>query len=208
MAYGFEHAAHLTVAPLAQHHFDDRLRRRLPFLDMHDAHVGWLRALAVERDALAQAIQRFGVGDAAYTRLVRPLEPVARVHQAFGETAVVGEDEQPVRVVVEASHGIEIAANAGALEQLDHSRAMFGIAARAHIAARLVHQEVTALGPRQPAAVHADVVGGRVGARAKLAHGFAVHHHAAVDDQLLGGPPRGDACFGDELLKADALISG
>src|SRR5688500_17243760 len=112
MAYGFEHAAHLTVAPLAQHHFDDRLRRRLLLLYMHDARAGGLRALAVERDAVTKAFQRFGVGDAGCTGLVRPLEPVALVHQAFGESAVVGEYEQRFRVVVEASHGIEMVANA------------------------------------------------------------------------------------------------
>ncbi len=152
-----------------------------------------LRALAVERDAVAQLVERLAIRHAAHARLVRALELVARMHQPLGKAAVVGEDDEPVRVVIETAHGIEVPANLRALEQIDDGGTLLGVDARAHVAARLVEQDVAALRLRQAAAVDANVVGHRIGARAELAHGRAVDHHAAVEDQLLGGAARRDA---------------
>ncbi len=75
------------------------------------------RAGSVRRPSTAiaatQAIEIALVGHALDQRLVGALELVARMRDALGELAVVGEDDQPFGVVVEPADRIEVAADTG-----------------------------------------------------------------------------------------------
>ena len=80
-----------------------------------------------------------------------------RMREPRGEVAVVGQEEQPFRVEVEAADRIHVLADAG--QQIDHRRPTLRIRSRRHVPARLVQQQVSMmLDHLHTAAVDADVV--------------------------------------------------
>ena len=90
------------------------------------------------------------------------------MRHALGELAVVREDDQALGVVVEPADRIEVALDAGARQQIDHRRPALRVRPRADHAARLVNQQVPALGRLEPAAVDLDLVAIRIGLGAEL----------------------------------------
>src|SRR5262249_25561918 len=122
-----------------------------------------------------------------------------------GEIAVVRQDEQALRVVIEAADGVDVLAYA--LQKIDDRRALLRIRPRRHVPARLVEQQIhVTLGDLDAPAVDADVVAGRVGLRAQLANRFAVDAHAALEHQLLAGAARRDPGLRENLLKPFHLV--
>ena len=71
-------------------------------------HLGGRGPASLDRDAAASRSEIVRVGDAAHARVVLALDLVARVHQARGELAVVGEQQQAFRVVVEAADRVHV----------------------------------------------------------------------------------------------------
>ena len=110
MADRFAHAAHLTVASLSNRQQQHRILVAAPWRDQDDGRRQ--RAVAVERDALAQAGQRVFVRRARDARLVGALDAVSRVGEPRREVAVVGEEQQALAVVVEPADRIDVLANA------------------------------------------------------------------------------------------------
>ena len=192
MADRVAHLPHLTVPPFAHRDAQVAGAERL--------HVGRPGLLAVDDDAFLKAIEIVVVGHAEDPRLVHARHAVTRMGQLRGEVAVVGQDEQPFGIVVEASDRVDVVAHAP--QQIDHRRPPLGIGPRRDVAARLVQQEVeAALGELDAAAVHADVIAGGVGLRPEFANRRAVDGHASVEHQLLGGAPRGDAGLRQDFLQ-------
>ena len=76
-------------------------------------------AAAVDRHAASQAIEIVGVGHAQHLGLVHARDTVARMRQARGEVAVVGQDQQPFGIEVEPADRIDVLADAG---RADRSR--------------------------------------------------------------------------------------
>ena len=90
------------------------------------------------------------------------------MRHALGELAVVGEDDQPLGIVVEPADRIEVAGDAGAATQIDDRRPPLRIRPRADDAARLVEQQIALARLRlEPAAVDADLVGVGIGLGAR-----------------------------------------
>ena len=58
------------------------------------------RAATVEHDPAREPFQGRGIGHSPHPRLVDPLETVTRMGQARGQIAVVGQQQQPIAVVV------------------------------------------------------------------------------------------------------------
>ena len=100
MADRLAHAPDLALAALVD--------RELEHVGPQLAHLGGRRAAVVELDAVAQRAQR-AVGDRAPpTRATVGLgHLVARVREAVGELAVVGQQDQAGRVGVEAADRVE-----------------------------------------------------------------------------------------------------
>ena len=86
--------------------------------------------------------------------------------------------------------------------RVDDRRTLLRIGSRGDIPSRLVQQNIAMMLRQLDApAIHADVVVRRIGLRAELADRRAVHGDAALEHQLLGGAPRGDAGLRENFLQ-------
>ena len=201
VADGLAHVAHLAGAPLVQRDRHQRLvlARAEPGVD--EADDGGRRPPAPECHPAAQPLEGALVGHAAYAGVVLALDLVTRVQQARGEVAVVGEQQQALGVVVEAAYRIDVLVHVR--QQVQDRGPLLGVLPRRHVAARLVEEDVAvARGDAHALAVDANVVSGRVGPRAQLAHRLAVHRHPALQDQRFGGAPGCHTGGGEDLLEA------
>ena len=163
-----------------------------------DVDVGGRGAAAFDVDALAQLLEAARIGRAHHDHLIDLVHFMPRMHQARGEIAVGHHQQQAFGVVIEPADRIDVGALA---DQIHHRAAPFRIAARRHVAFRLVEDDV-AMGDvgLDAAAIDLDRVLRGIGLGAELAHGLAVHHHAALENHLLGGASRRDAGGGQDFL--------
>ena len=154
---------HLVVLALVQRELQPGV-----VLGLQHAHAVDRQPIALDAHAPAQPLQRLRVRHAVHLGVVDARHLVARVRDALGEGAVVGQEQQALGGHVEAAHRERgrppsapapspWAAAPGSCRVLTY-------------ALRLVEQEVHGRGGRLHAhAVHADVVAGDVGLGAQLA---------------------------------------
>ena len=203
VAHRIAHVADLTRPPLVQRDRHQRLVLACAEARVDETDHGGRRAASLDGHAAAQPLEGIVAGHAAHPGVVLAFHLVARVQQAGREVAVVGEQQQALRVVVEAAHRVDVLAHVG--QQVEDGWPLLGVLPRRHVAARLVEQDVpVARGDADTLTVHADVVVCGVGPRAEFPDRRAVDRHAAVQDERLGGAPRGDAGGGEDLLQAVA----
>jgi hypothetical protein len=98
------HLPHLTVASLSNG--DDQRGAVLAAASARTEHDlrGTGRA-AVDGDTARQPIEVARVGDAQDARFVDPRDAVPRMREPGGEVAVVGQQQQPLRIEVEPPDG-------------------------------------------------------------------------------------------------------
>lgn len=140
MAYRLEHPADLLVATLADHYFHPG---RVPAAILADyPRAGRQGLLAKEGHAGAQLGHGVRVRDAAHFGHVNLGDPVARMGHLLSKRPVVGEDEQPFRLRVQASDRMEpghrgVPAAEALLQrrdhQLHHRVRNMGIVTRGHV---------------------------------------------------------------------------
>ena len=111
VADGVAHVADLARAPLMQRDRHQRLILACAEPGLDEADDGGRRPPALEGHAAAQPIEGALLGYAAHARVVLALDLVARVQQTRGEVPVVGEQQQALRVVVEAAHRVDVLAH-------------------------------------------------------------------------------------------------
>ena len=195
-AAGLAHATDLLVPALAQ----GDLEPGLAVLVAEEVDVGGGRLAVLEGDAVGPVREVVLGHHAAGLDHVRLGDAAARVEQAVGEVAVVGDQEDAAGGEVEPAHRVE--AGAGAVQQAHHRGATLGIGEGGDHAAGLVeHQVARGLGD-EAAAVDLDDVDAQVGPGTQLADHLAVHADAPGQDELLAGAPRGDARSGNDLLQS------
>ena len=125
-----------------------------------------------------------------------------RMGDHLGEPAVIGEEQEPLGVDVEAADRDDARQILG--QALEHGRPAFGIARRGDEAARLVEEpQPRALARRQRLAVDGDPVL-VVTLTAGESSTCAVERDAALGDHRLGVAARRDAGAGDHL--GDAVL--
>ncbi len=201
---GIEHLAHLTVAALVYDERQDALRSGFGFVHAPEAHFGFRRPAAIDRDAAGEAIERMRIRHTADPDLVLARDAVAWMREAGCQVAVARQQQQPFRIEVEPANRINVVVHATLGEQVNHGRTVLGIRTARDVAARLVEDDVeVALGPREAAAIDLDFVGRGIGLGPQLGDGLAVDRHAALRDEGFRRPPRGDAGGGENLLQAD-----
>jgi hypothetical protein len=126
------------------------------------------------------------------------------MRQPCGQLAIVGQEEQPLAVVVETPDGIHVFADA--FEEIDDRLTALRIGASGDDASRLVHQDVAMTLRRTEApAIDPDVISHRIGLDPHLPDRPAVDGDAALFDQLFSGPARGHASLRQDFLQADSL---
>jgi hypothetical protein len=115
------------------------------------------------------------------------------------ELAVVGEDDQALRTVVEAADGENALAHLAA-ESIEHRRTAFGVVVGRDHTGRLVEQDVAQRLRRPEAlAVDLDRVAGEVGLIAQLGRS-AVDGHAPFPDPTLRVAAGTHSGAGNQLL--------
>jgi hypothetical protein len=205
VADGVAHVAHLPGLPFVDRNRQQGLVGPRAQAAFQHAYHGRCRALALDAHAAAHPVQAVLGGFAAHAGVVFPFHLVAGMQQAFGEGPVVGEQQQPFRVVVEAAHRVDVLPHLG--HQVEDRRPPFRVLAGRHVAPRLVQQDVAvARRDANPLAVDADVVLAGMRASAEFQDGGAVHRHPALRDECLGGAPRCDARGREDLLKPFAGV--
>ena len=204
MADRIAHLSNLPRTAFLEGNEEQRLVRVSPAVGCGQADLCGPGRAPVDGNPLCQTSQIVRVGDTAHARLVDALDPVTRMHESRRQIAVVRQQQKSLGVVVEPANRIEIAWNAG--DQVHHGGPLLGIVSCGDVAARLVQQNVAAppTRPKSPA-VHPHIVTSRVRARAQLGDRGSIHADAALQNEALGGPPRGDAGRRHELLQADTI---
>jgi hypothetical protein len=186
VAHRIAHVADLTRPPFMQRDRHQRLILARAEARVDEPDHGWRRPAALDGHAAAQPLERVVTGHAAHPGVVLALHLVARMQQAGREVAVVGEQQQALRVVVETAHRVDVLAHLR--QEVQDGRPLLGVLPGRHVAARLVEQDVpVARGDADTLAVHADVVVRGVGPRAEFPDRHAVDRHAAVQDERFGG---------------------
>ena len=196
MAEAREHSADFAVAAFAQGDFEDRTRRpalkhpdvrrpRQPLRQVHPAKE--------PHDVLPRHPPRHG-------RQVRLRNLVLRVREPIRERPVVRHHQETLGIRVEPPNREEPRLRLP--HKVHHPRAFGRVVVRADDARGLVEDPVFEPLGRQPPAVEANVLGRRVGLRARLGHHPAVHADAAFGDERFARPPRGDTRAGQDFLKS------
>ena len=208
MPHRVAHPPHLPVAPLANRDLHDTLTasKRRTFRSagalassVEQRGFRRKRASPIERDPFAQLPQLvLRDGAPLDARQVRAGNAVARVGQAVGQLAVVGQQDQPGGVGVEPADRIE-ALPAG--HELHDRRPALRVVRGRDDAGRLVERvHRVGLGRHRPA-VEADVAV-RVHVARRIRDRRPVHGHPPVGDQPLGGAAGGDPRMGEILGQA------
>ncbi len=186
MANRLEHPPHLTVPSFSDGHTEHALLVTPAGIEQHD--IGWQRATAVERHTSSESVDGIFIWHSRNPRLISALNAVPRVGESRGKIAVVGDEEQSFRLVVQTSHRVDVLADAG--QKIDHRPAPLRIRSRRHVPDGLVQQDVTsALGRPDATAIHPNVVGEWVCFRPHLADRLPVDGDSPFRDQLFRRSP-------------------
>ena len=159
-----------------------------------------------EFDAGEDGFAVFFLEVAVEVDLVDFLLVVGRVREALGHLAVVGEQQDAGRVLIEPAYG-EYPYRRLA-DQLHDRLLGVGIAGRGHIAARLVHHDVHLLLAFETLTVETDFVGVDVDLAAQFRHDLAVDGHYARENEAVGFAAGADARIGDVLVQAHHILYG
>ncbi len=199
MTDGVQHAPDLTVSALTDGDIEDRGSVVQVPLDYDD--LGWRRESVLQRDACLQVGDREIVHEAANDGSVGPRDHVRRVQELLGEISIVRQDEDPCCIGVQTPDGID--AFLHATQELHDRVRRVGIANRRHIPGWLVEKKVCTTGDTwQPMTVNANLISFRVRLGSRLRYWPTVDRHTPRAHQRLGGPSRGHARVGEELLNA------
>ncbi len=186
---GREHAPHLPVPALAEGHF---VVHPVAIAAQFLQRIG-VQRLAIVQNPVAETLRRAFRQRRHGARLVDLLDAVARVRHGQRQRAVVGDQEQPLAVAVQAAYGIKPAA---ILRQILQDRAPpLGIVAGAEHVVRLVEQQVNAPFRPQRTAIECDRVAARIEGHAHLRDRLAVDGDASGGDQAFAGAARTSAAL-------------
>lgn len=127
----------------------------------------------------------------------------ARVRQSLGEVAVVGQQQQALRVFVQPSNGEE-----SLICDRDHvhgTRTSFRVPVGAEHTFGFVQQEVTESGKSQPFGIEADIVRFRGDGTSRIVDDDSVHRDAAIPNVFFAVAPRIHSGHGEKFLQAHGV---
>jgi hypothetical protein len=200
MAYFFEHLSDLSIAAFMQRDLEPGILGLFDhaYLCRRRFHSALRIALLGNRDSGTQASKLIFRGLSRNFHQVRFGNVRSRLHQLVRQLTVIGEQQQPFTVEVEAPDGIKARL---AAHQLHHRGASFGIGDRGHVSPGFVHHDVlVTLSAGKQLVVDADRVGLGIGFAAKLGDDRPVHHDQSSLNHFFGFAARGDAGGSDDLL--------
>lgn len=192
MADGVAHPAHLPVAALHDRDLD------LSWPERPD--LGGSRRAVLEHDPVPQSMKS-PLADGS-TRDPRPIglgNFKAGMGEQMGKLPVVGEQQQPFAVEIQAPHRVEAAALVR--EQLHHGEPVVWVAGSAEHPDGLVQRvDGGSLESRKQPTVDGDRLRCRDVPR-RIAHYLPAHRHSSLRDQRLAGAPGGHAGMSEVLCE-------
>ena len=194
-----QHAAHLALAPLDQHHAHQAAAVRTL---AHDTGAHCPCRPVFEHDATAQALQQWLVEllRTGHHHVVLLFDPEPRVGKAKRQLAVVGQQNQALGVDIEPADRVQPPSG---VHQLDDSPPAFGVVGGAHHTERLVQRQVLVRGlaARDRPPIDLDTITGGIDLRSQLDDDGAVDPYPVVADHPFGGAARGHARVGEDLVQ-------
>jgi hypothetical protein len=159
--------------------------------------------MSVERNPVPQPFDRFPIGHARDARFVGARDTVARMRESRRQLAIVGQQQQAFRVVVEASDRIDVLAHSR--QKIQNGPPALRIGSGRDVAGWFVEQEVARLRNALDAPpVDANLVFPGIDLDPHRQDRLAVDGHASVGNELLGGPTRSNTRLREDLLEANA----
>ena len=205
MADRIEHTADLALASFVEGHL--HVGGTALLADPHDPCLGRGACFAGEHEALGELLIDLRGGGALDGHHVDLAEALARVGDLVDKIAVVGEEDQPFRVGIEASGGLE--GNSRQVHQIGDLVFGVGVGDGGDIADGFMQGDVVALlRLGEGLAVNVDLVCLGVHQHPLLGDGLPIDPNATCCDQGLGASARRHSGVGDGLLQADAGRGG
>lgn len=127
----------------------------------------------------------------------------ARVRQSLCQVAVVGQQQQALRVFVQPSDGEE--SLIGNRDHVHSTRTPFRVPVGAEHTFGFVQQEVTESGKAQPFGIESDIVSFRRYGASRVVDDDSVHRDAAIPNVLFTVAPRIHSGHGEEFLQAHGV---
>jgi len=146
------------------------------------------RALTVDDDATAEAVEDFRRWIAVQECLVLLLDPKAGVHDTMGDLAIVCQQQQPLGLAIEPSDWHDAL--------VDRHEVHDGVAAALvgggrDVATRLVEQNVASSNCRDQLTVDLDLLCVGVNLAAEFGDDLAINADTPFEDQFFGAPTGG-----------------
>lgn len=202
-ADGREHPPDLAVAALEDGELDLRAARSLDFPGglLHADILGGKRLAVREFDARGQLRDTRGIGHAAHHGAVGLPDMVLRMADLVEEIAVVGEEDEALRLDIEPAHGPQERLLLQ-VDQIDHGARRMRIADSARDASRLVQSDIVVpVRGFDEAVVEYDSVDRDIDFRTQFRHDLPVDGHPPLRNQLFTTPAGGDAGCRQDLLQ-------
>lgn len=147
----------------------------------HRTHHRRRRLLAVNHDSTSQPVERLGRGEAVEQRFVFLVDLKARVHDAMGDLAVVGQQQKSLGLPVKATHWHDASFDA---HEIHHGVASAFVVSGGDVALGFVEQDIASALVRNQVPVDLDLLAISVNFRAEFRHHDSIDAYAALDDHL------------------------
>ena len=154
---------------------------------------------AVDDDPAADPLELLWVRPVPGQDLVFLGQPIAWVHDAVGDIAIVREEEEALGVAVQPAHRKHPLRHT---DQIHHRPAITLVLDGCDVAGRLVQDQVAQRLRADDAVVDADLVPPGIGLGAELGHDRAVDRNAALPDQFFCGSARCHPARCEDALQA------
>lgn len=192
-----EQPPNFAILAFGHHDFDQRAH---PLL-LDDSQVTNAELPFGEEEALPQLIECPRFWFSGDHRPVDPLDLKLGMGQPMGQFAIVGDENQPLGVFIESTHGKE--SRVARRDQIDHTAAARGIGRRAEKPGRFVDEVIDLFGDFEFLAVDRNLLDLGIHLRPQRSHD-PVDGHPPGCDQFLTGTARTETSGGEELLQAFA----
>jgi hypothetical protein len=194
--HSFEHAPHLPVTPLGDGDFQVRVLGTVA----QTLHFGRPRGAVGQFHSVAQFPDLFVAQQGGGFHLVGLGHFVVGIGNALRESGVVGEQQQPAGIQVQAPHRGKPRAGIGR-QSVDGGPSL-GVAPGGQISFGFVQQDVGRLGGGERFAVQSDAVLFQVYPMIGVLHHFSVDANAAGADPTAGVGARSQSCLGKDSLQS------
>ena len=199
---GFAHAPDLPVAPFANSQPQQTVPVATAVVQEND--ISGQRSMSIERNSVPQPFDGFAIGHAGDARFIGTRDTVARVRESRRQLAIIGQQQQAFRVVVEASDRVDVVAHSR--QKIQNGPPPLGIGSRRDVAGCFVQEDVARLRDALDSPpVDANLVFPGIDLDPHRQDRLAVDSHASVGNELLRRAAGRDASLGKSLLKANAF---